>query len=512
VIKGIYRDIRRSKPYRRFRESDDRSRRISAQLVVILANVAAIVHLVWFYRNMNRGVLYVTVPMLVAEVISMISYNLFALVVWYRRFHSPGRLSVKRMHSVDVLIPTAGEALSILEPTIRAACHINYPDFRVYVLDDSKRREVQDLADRYGAIYLSRDDPEHAKAGNLNFGLASSRSDLVMTIDADQVVDPQILSETVGFADLPRVGWVQTRQRFLVPAGDPYSNEDNVFYDVMQRGKDTHNAAFSCGSGVVYRRAALDSVGGFSEWNLVEDVHTSMRLHDKGWRSIYYDHALSTGTTPLETRGMYRQRAQWALDSLRLLFWDSPFTKKGLSLVQKLQYFQIGFTYLVSGFVMPIFLLVPAWSLFTGSFLINTSVWLYAVYRGIYLLVQTLGFFLLNHPSDPGGKAYRQWVGLFPVFMIATFRALGAKNGKPQYKVNRKPEGTEIGRAELAPVTPQILVCLLTIAGAIYSVVTRNLPWTVFTIDVLWGIWVIWSLSSMIRASVVHKKPPTLAV
>src|SRR5262245_30317120 len=125
VVKGIYRDIRRAKPYRRFRESDDRARRISAQIVVILANIAGVVHLVWFFRNMNRDVWYVTVPMLIAEIISMVSYNLFALVVWYRRFHSPGRLAVKRMHSVDVLVPTAGEGLSILEPTIRAACHIN---------------------------------------------------------------------------------------------------------------------------------------------------------------------------------------------------------------------------------------------------------------------------------------------------------------------------------------------------------------------------------------------------
>jgi cellulose synthase (UDP-forming) len=311
---------------------------------------------------------------------------------------------------------------------------------------------------------------------------------------------------------LPRVGWVQTRQRFLVPEGDPYSNEDNVFYDVMQRGKDSHNAAFSCGSGVIYRRAALESVGGFSTWNLVEDVHTSMRLHDKGWRSIYYDHALSTGTTPLETRGMYRQREQWALDSLRLLFWDSPFRQKGLSLVQKMQYFQIGFTYLVSGFVMPVFLLVPAWSLFTGNFIIHTSVWLYVLYRGIYLLTQTLGFFLLNHPSDPSGKAYRQWIGLFPVFMMAAFRALGSRSGKPEYKVNRKPGSAEIGRAQVMPVLPQLMIFVLTIAACIYGYVKHTLPWTVYAIDVVWSTWVLWSLWAMIRASIQRKRPPALSV
>ena len=66
----------------------------------------------------------------------------------------------------------------------------------------------------------------------------------------------------------------------------------------MQAGKDTDNAAFSCGSGVIYRRKALEEIGGFSTWNLVEDVHTSMLLHDRGWRSIYYNYPLTKGTAP----------------------------------------------------------------------------------------------------------------------------------------------------------------------------------------------------------------------
>jgi cellulose synthase (UDP-forming) len=420
-------------------------------------------------------------------------------------------------HTVDVFITTAGEPLSVIARTVASADRIDYPHRTLYVLDDSGRQEVADLARSHGARYLSRKNKgTDAKAGNLNFALAHSSGELILALDADQVPDPEILQETVGFADLPRVGFIQTRQRFLVPKGDPFSNEDAIFYEVMQRGNDTHNAAFSCGSGVLYRRAALESVGGFSTWNLVEDLHTSMRMHAKGWRSIYYDHALTTGTTPMDTRAVYRQRSQWALDSLRLLYWDNPFRQEGLSFTQRLHYCQVGFTYVVSGMVMPIFLLVPAWSLFTGEFLVHDSLVAYLLFRGIFFFIQTIGYNALNHPSDATTRAYRQWVGLFPVNFVTVFRALRYPGKrKPAYRVNRKPGDSEAGKAQWAPVVPHVVIIVGTIAGAIYGAVHHTLPWALYVIDVAWGAWVIWSLWGMLHASVVRKQvdlPPGTTV
>ena len=42
-----------------------------------------------------------------------------------------------------------------------------------------------------------------------------------MTLDADQVPRPEIISRLIGFFQVPTIGFVASRQEFHVPAGDP---------------------------------------------------------------------------------------------------------------------------------------------------------------------------------------------------------------------------------------------------------------------------------------------------
>ena len=101
--------------------------------------------------------------------------------------------------------------------------------------------------------------------------------------------------------DDPGVGFVSAAQRF--DAGrDVLNNRERFFFDWIQPAKDAAGCAISCGSGVAYRRARLDDIGGFSEWNVVEDLHTSYRLHAAGWTSVYEREAVTTGLAPRDGR------------------------------------------------------------------------------------------------------------------------------------------------------------------------------------------------------------------
>ena len=44
------------------------------------------------------------------------------------------------------------------------------------------------------------------------------------------------------------------------------------------------NAVFPCGSGVVWRRSALQDIGNFPTWNLVEDLQSGVEALCRGWR------------------------------------------------------------------------------------------------------------------------------------------------------------------------------------------------------------------------------------
>ena len=178
-------------------------------------------------------------------------------------------------------------------------------------------------------------------------------------LDADQVPVPEILNRLVGFFHQPQVGYVQSKQDFLLPEGDPFYNSDRVFYETIQISNDQTNAVISCGSGVVYRRQALLEMGGFASWNLLEDFTSSYELASRGWRGIYYPHALSRGLAPATLGGVYRQRFKWCLDTMRLFFWDNPLFKSGLSWRQKAHFLIIMMSYLASGLVFPVFYAAP---------------------------------------------------------------------------------------------------------------------------------------------------------
>src|SRR5437762_9873800 len=85
----------------------------------------------------------------------------------------------------------------------------------------------------------------------------------------------------------PELALVQTPHHFYSP--DPFSRnlrtgpsvpaESELFYGVIQRGLDTWNASFFCGSCAVLRRSALAEVGGIATDTVTEDAHTALRLH-----------------------------------------------------------------------------------------------------------------------------------------------------------------------------------------------------------------------------------------
>jgi cellulose synthase (UDP-forming) len=492
--------------YHRYGERADRTRRVAGVVLLVATTVAAAVYLGWMVTVLNWEAWYLAVPFAAAEVVTLFTVVLFGFLIWYPRHHDEDGLEVLAPVPVDVFISTCGESVEVLERTIVAATRIRYEPKTVYVLDDAGSAEVEALARRCGCRYLSRTERGDAKAGNLNFGLSRTSSPMILALDADQVPEPEILERLQGYMRFPSIAFVQSAQRFLVPRGDPFGSGDELFYRVMQAGKDGHNAAFSCGSGVLYRRAALASVGGFSTWNLVEDVHTSLRMHAAGWRSVYHNHPLSTGTAPADILGVYRQREQWATDSLRLLFWEFPLTRKGLTLSQRLHYFYAGFGYLVSAFVLPFFYVVPAWSSFTGKFILRASALEYARYRGAYLVLSVLAIAVLEHPVS-ARKPFRIWAGLFPVFMRATVRALRSRWEKPVYQVTDKSDAVPSAPARLVRVLPQALIAAATVAALVYAACQGTLPPGLLAINVLWGLWVVWTMVGICAAAMQTRRP-----
>jgi len=270
--------------------------------------------------------------------------------------------------TVDVLIPSYDEAPELLEVTLLAALNLRYPEgrVRVYLLDDGgtvqkrhqadpekraaawdRHERLKALCDRLGAHYLTRERNEHAKAGNINDALRHVSGELVLILDADHVPTRDFLARTVGhFVDDPAVFLVQTPHFFMNPDPvernlDTFSempSENEMFYSVIQRGLDSLNGSFFCGSAAVLRRRCLDEVGGVVGDTITEDAETALELHSRGYRSVFVPHPMVAGLSPEPFSGFIAQRMRWAQGMTQIFLLKNPLLKKGLSPAQRLCY------------------------------------------------------------------------------------------------------------------------------------------------------------------------------
>ncbi|MFO1295017.1 MAG: UDP-forming cellulose synthase catalytic subunit [Rubrivivax sp.] len=285
--------------------------------------------------------------------------------------------------TVDVYIPSYSEPLEVVRPGVLAALALDWPadKLRVYLLDDGRRPEFRAFAEQVGARYLVRADNRHAKAGNLNNALAHSDGEFVAVFDCDHIPTRDFLTATLGWlVREPRCAVVQTPHNFFSP--DPFEknlqafrrvpNEGELFYGVVQDGNDLWNATFFCGSCAVLRRAPLLEIGGFATDTVTEDVHTAMRLHDRGYGSAYLNRILASGLATENLPRHIAQRVRWARGMVQLFRLDNPLKRRGLGWAQRLCYSNAILNFF-NGLPRLIFLIAPLAYLYFDRYIINAS-------------------------------------------------------------------------------------------------------------------------------------------
>jgi cellulose synthase (UDP-forming) len=334
---------------------------------------------------------------------------------------------------VDIFIPTKNERVSMVRETASAAKLIDYAYKRIYILDDSGRQSMQKLASELGVSYVHRKNThtKNFKAANLNHGLSVSSGNFILVLDADQKPTHKIVDDLLGHFKNPKVALVATKQTFNVDEKD--FNNDHLFYNYMQTGKNADDVGISCGSGVIYRRSALEAIGGFQEWNLVEDLYTTYVLNSKGYSTLYISLPYTRGIAPSLLQNIYKQRRNWATDTLRLFFWRQPLFNSHLSFRQKLHFFEMGYIYIVSGMIIPLLFFVNYFSLATNNAFIKNGL--------VFLILKLISFALalrLFNVLSEGSMSTRMWASLFPINLQAIFQAIRYK--KPTYVVTQKRE------------------------------------------------------------------------
>jgi cellulose synthase (UDP-forming) len=324
--------------------------------IAVAALVMSIVYLGWRAAfTLNLPAWWLSIPLFLLEVHAAVGLALFTFSLWDIDSVPPAPVCTVPPGRIAVLIPTYNESTDVLLPTVAAAAALE-PAHETWVLDDGNRPAVRRLAAQLGVNYLTRTDRSGAKAGNVNHALTVVEADFVAILDADHVAGRDFLTHTLGYFADPKVAFVQTPQDFYNvdsfehetrrrgwrrsrAAGRQAFSEQALFYRVLQPGKNRWQAAFWCGTGAVVRIEALRQVGGVATETVTEDIHTTIRMHKLGWRSVYHNEVLSRGLAAADAGQYQLQRLRWGKGAMQVLASrDNPLFTPGLRPTQRLAY------------------------------------------------------------------------------------------------------------------------------------------------------------------------------
>ncbi|MCD5979540.1 UDP-forming cellulose synthase catalytic subunit [Pseudomonas quasicaspiana] len=370
--------------------------RFPTLLLIMLSVIVSCRYLWWRYTatlNWDSPLdLACGVMLLIAETYSWLVLLLGYVQTCWPLQRPPAQLprDTRLWPTVDLLIPTYNEDLSIVRGTVYAALGIDWPHdkLRISILDDGKRDAFRLFAEQAGVNYITRSDNKHAKAGNLNHALQQLDGELVAIFDCDHVPVRSFLQLTVGwFLRDPKLALVQTPHHFLSP--DPFErnldtfrqrpNEGELFYGLVQDGNDMWNAAFFCGSCAVLRRSALDNIGGFAVETVTEDAHTALRLHRQGWNSAYVRIPQAAGLATESLSAHIGQRIRWARGMAQIFRTDNPLLGKGLTIFQRICYAN-AMLHFLAGLPRLVFLTAPLAFLLLHAYIIYAPALMIVLY------------------------------------------------------------------------------------------------------------------------------------
>ena len=395
--------LRTPLPSRALPAAESAARRWSIRSVAVAALLVNAAYLVWRTTStVDLGVWWVSLPLLVLEFHAALGIALFTFSLWTVDAKPPAPHVGKARGRIAVLVPTYNESNDILIPTIAAAVAMRIKH-ETWVLDDGNCPEVARLARKLGARYLTRPTHEHAKAGNINHALGKIKADFIAILDADHVASDQFLVRTLGYFNDAGIAVVQTPQEFYNTDsfehasgdGEARFHEQALFYRVIQAGKNRWGAAFWCGTGAVLRMTALREVGGVATETITEDIHTTIRLHRRGWRTVYHNEVLVRGLAASDAATYSLQRLRWGTGAMQVLRVENPLIVAGLTIPQRLAYAATLLGWFDAWRSLG-YLLLPVVVLLTGAVPIRAEPWTFFAFFGLTFVLGQMAMRILS--------------------------------------------------------------------------------------------------------------------
>ena len=251
------------------------------------------------------------------------------------------------------------------------------------------------------------------------------------------------------------------------------------------------------------RSSEAMAVSAFSTISVTEDMATALRLHARGWSSVFHPEILAYGLAPEDLGTALNQRLRWAQGTLQVLFREKLLFRKGLTLAQRLQYFTTIYSYF-SGFAHLIYVFSPIFFLVTGIAPVNAWT-LDFVFRFVPFFIVNKAMYRLVTSGLSTRRTEQYTLCLYPLWIRAVLGAIFNKS----VRFIVTPKGRQ-NRTSFSRVSVQAVTVVLTLAAVAVAVTQVAVGAQSVSIGILmnvgWALYNVTTLTVILRA-VLYKAP-----
>lgn len=490
------------------------------KILIFINSVVCCIYIIWRITviPIHSGIIsfLLGITLFLAEALGLISFLNFKYL-----FTKKYKLELKTLDDfqygnipyVDVLICTYNEPLYLLEKTIAASTNLDYPThkFKIHVCDDGRRNSLKLLCKKYNVNYISRDNNEGAKAGNINNALKYLKGDLFAVLDADMIPKKEFLNRTVGYFTNENLAFVQVPQVYYNKDAYQYNlmknipNEQDFFMRDIQEARAARNAVLHVGTNALFKREYVDEIGGYPTCSITEDMAVGMLLQSRGYDSVFINEELVLGLSATTFTELVKQRDRWCRGNIQVLKHFNPIFTKGLTLPQKIAYFDGG-VYWFSNLQKIIFILFPLIYLLTRKLIIDSSI---LTLLNMYIPF-ILGQILIFNTLSPGNRKLT-WAHFYEIAMAPHLTLSILKEMlffKTKFNVTLKEIQQDKKQFQFRVALPHIVIVIITIIAWIVStrlLIEKNIHVQAYLLNMIWSIYNF--IGAIICIKVSYQKP-----
>ena len=325
-------------------------------LFTIFFGLAIFIYIFQSYFNTVWALAFLCLCMTVYALFTNLAYN-----IKKRKLKKyPQVINKNYKPFVTVMIPAHNEE-EVISNTVENILQMDYENFEVIVIDDRSSDNtatvIRNLEQKYDNVkaLIREEGTFPGKSAVLNDAFQIAKGEAILVFDADATVEPDFLTKLVPQLEPKDVGAVQARKVIRNKNFNLLTRCQNTEYTMdtyFQLGRDSIKGAVELrGNGELIKREALEDIGGWNNYTIVDDLDMSTRLHIKGWDVRFCVDAVVYEEGIAYIWPLFRQRRRWTEGTIRryLEHAGAAITSKKMSLRARLD-----MTAYISEIIMPL--------------------------------------------------------------------------------------------------------------------------------------------------------------